>query len=102
MLTISDPSFELSPGSMANSPDFMIVEGLSRHAHPVPQARSATNYRGDQQISYKLTIGEVQMKYTDDLKMPAAHERAANKYQGAPNKLAEKLRDAGCWKVTSE
>ena len=39
------------------------------------------------------------MKYTDDLKMPAAHERAASKYQGAPNRLVEKLRSAG-WKVT--
>ena len=31
--------------------------------------------------------------------MPAAHERAANKYQGAPNRLVERLREAG-WKVT--
>ena len=39
------------------------------------------------------------MKYTHDLKMPLAHARARDKYQGGPSKLADKLRDAG-WKVT--
>ena len=85
------------PGPMADSPDFMIVEGIPRHA-PRPTGPLANEFfEGDQRISCKLTIGEV--KYTDDLKMPAAHERAASKYQGAPNRLVEKLRGAG-WKVT--
>ena len=84
-------------GSLANSPDFMIVDGLNRH-EPRPLGPLQNHfYHGDQQISYKLTIGEV--KYTHDLKMPLAHARARDKYQGGPSKLADKLRDAG-WKVT--
>jgi ribonuclease HI/exonuclease III len=83
--------------ALADSPDFMIVEGLGRHEPrplgPLPHQF----YHGDQQISYKLTIGEV--KYTHDLKMPLAHMKAQSKYQGDPHKLADKLRTAG-WKVT--
>lgn len=91
------PANYRGPGPMADSPDFMIVEGIPRHG-PRPEGPLANVFfEGDQRISCKLTIGEV--KYTDDLKMPAAHERAANKYQGAPNRLVERLREAG-WKVT--
>jgi hypothetical protein len=76
------------PGPMADSPDFMIVEGIPRHA-PRPTGPLANEFfEGDQRISCKLTIGEV--KYTDDLKMPAAHERAASKYQGRPQQAGGK------------
>ena len=82
---------------LADSPDFMIVDGLNRHEPRPLGPLQHQFYHGDQQISYKLTIGEV--KYTHDLKMPLAHARARDKYQGGPNKLADKLKDAG-WKVT--
>ena len=87
-----------------DKPDFVMIEGLGRHAPdprgPIAYARVGQDDQVDaggnrRDTSVKLTICEV--KYADDVRMRTKHAQARAKYDGDA-KLTGKLTQAG-WRV---
>ena len=98
------PAEVRGPGPLDDKPDFVMVEGLGRHApdppSPIPYARVGQDEQVDshgvrRDTSVKLSICEV--KYGDDIRMRTKHAEARNKYEG-DTKLTDILTRAG-WRV---